>query len=349
MKIIMTKVILNYDLFYCQNECAHVKLNTLHRTGELSAKQEDVMLKAEKLVKRYGKVLAVSEISFEIHTGEVFGLLGPNGAGKSTTINIISGIIKKNSGDVFIEGKNMDKNLNECKSMLGIVPQELAIYNDLTAEQNVSFFGSLYGLSGKELQNQTKETLNYVGLYERRKDKAKTFSGGMKRRLNIACGLVHRPRLLILDEPTVGIDPQSRNYIMEYIMRLKSEGMTILYTTHYMEEAEQLCQRVAIMDMGQIVAQGTLQELRQLIDENWFITMRLKGDVPVEELRLIKGVENIDIRDYDYRFSCRLKENQLKEILDTLITHHVEIIDMSISEPDLEDVFLTLTGKRLRD
>ncbi|HHU02706.1 MAG TPA: ABC transporter ATP-binding protein [Christensenellaceae bacterium] len=307
------------------------------------------MLNAKGIVKRYDKKLAVSDISFQINDGEVYGLLGPNGAGKSTTINVISGLIKKDAGEIIIGGKNLDKNLLECKMMLGIVPQELAIYNDLSAEQNVSFFGSLYNLSGKKLEEQTKETLDYVGLYDRRKEKVKTFSGGMKRRLNIACGLVHRPKLLILDEPTVGIDPQSRNHIMESILRLNSEGMTILYTTHYMEEAEQLCNRIAIMDEGQIVAQGTLQELRQIIEEHWFIKMRLMGDVPMDELRLIDGIEQIDIKDFNYRFSCKQKKNQLRDLLDTLIHHHVEISDMSIDEADLEDIFLALTGKSLRD
>ncbi len=308
-----------------------------------------MMLKTSKLVKRYDNNLAVSSISFSVNQGEIFGLLGPNGAGKSTTINIITGLIRKDGGTVTIGGEDLDSNLTKCKYLLGVVPQDLAIYHDLTAEQNVRFFGSLYGLKGKELEANTIETLEFVGLMDKRKDKARTFSGGMKRRLNIACGLVHRPKLLILDEPTVGIDPQSRNHIMEAILKLNQEGMTILYTTHYMEEAEQLCNRIAVMDAGQIVAQGTLPQLRALVEEHWYITMSLKGDVPLEALRLIDGGEQIDIRDNAYRFSCKQKKNQLRDLLDTLIHHNVEITDMAINEPDLEDIFLTLTGKSLRD
>ncbi len=223
------------------------------------------MLEVKKLVKRYGSKLAVSDVSFKVEKGEIYGLLGPNGAGKSTTINVITGLIQKDSGQVTIGGLDLDKELTKAKYLLGIVPQELAIYNDLSALANVKFFGSLYGLSGRKLNERALEMLDFVGLLDKAKDKVKTCSGGMKRRLNIACGLVHRPKLLILDEPTVGIDPQSRNHIMEAILQLNREGTTILYTTHYMEEAEQLCSRIAIMDAGQIVAQGNLSELRGLI------------------------------------------------------------------------------------
>ena len=307
------------------------------------------MLQAKDLIKRYDKTLAVSSISFSVKKGEVFGLLGPNGAGKSTTINIITGLIRKDGGKVTIDGLDLDRELTQCKHKLGIVPQDLAIYNDLTAEQNVRFFGSLYGLRGKQLEESARETLKLVGLYDHRRQRAKTFSGGMKRRLNIACGLVHKPQLLILDEPTVGIDPQSRNHILESILELNRQGMTVLYTTHYMEEAQQLCQRIAIMDSGQIVAQGSLAQLKALVQEHWYITMSLQGTVPLEKLRLVSGVEQIDIRENSYRFTLKDKKNQLRDLLDLLIHDQVEITDMAISEPDLEDIFLTLTGKRLRD
>ncbi len=307
------------------------------------------MLEVKKLVKRYGSKLAVSDVSFKVEKGEIYGLLGPNGAGKSSTINIITGLIRKDSGQVLIGGLDLDRELTKAKYLLGIVPQDLAIYNDLNALQNVKFFGSLYGLSGSALQKQALETLAFVGLSDKAKDKVKTFSGGMKRRLNIACGLVHRPQLLILDEPTVGIDPQSRNHIMEAILQLNREGMTILYTTHYMEEAEQLCSRIAIMDAGQIVAQGNLQELRSLIEENWYIVVKVKGTPPMEELSHVAGVEKIDLNGNALRFTCRGKHAQLRDILEVLGQHHTEILDLSIDEPNLEDVFLTLTGKRLRD
>ncbi len=307
------------------------------------------MLNVSKLVKRYGDILAVSDISFSVSEGEIYGLLGPNGAGKSTIINIITGLIKKDKGTVTIGGMDLDKSLNQVKYMMGIVPQDLAIYNDLTAYQNVSFFGSLYGLKGAELRRKSMDTLALVGLEDKAKSKVKTFSGGMKRRLNIACGLVHRPKLLILDEPTVGIDPQSRNHIMESVLKLNKEGMTILYTTHYMEEAEQLCNRIAIMDTGQIVAQGNLAELRGLIEEHWFINLNVKGTPPLEALRKVAGVEQIDVSGNTLRFRCSSKNSQLRDILDVLAEHHTEILDMATQEPNLEDVFLTLTGKRLRD
>ena len=307
------------------------------------------MLEVKKLVKRYGSKLAVSDVSFRVEKGEIYGLLGPNGAGKSSTINIITGLIKKDSGQVTIGGLDLDRELTKAKYLLGIVPQDLAIYNDLTALQNVKFFGALYGLTGGTLQKQALETLEFVGLKDKARDKVKTFSGGMKRRLNIACGLVHRPQLLILDEPTVGIDPQSRNHIMEAILQLNREGMTILYTTHYMEEAEQLCSRIAIMDAGQIVAQGNLQELRSLIEENWYIAVKVKGTPPVDELSKVAGVEKIDLNGNALRFTCRGKHSQLRDILEVLSREHTEILDLSIDEPNLEDVFLTLTGKRLRD
>ena len=276
------------------------------------------MLEVKKLVKRYGSKLAVSDVSFRVEKGEIYGLLGPNGAGKSSTINIITGLIKKDSGQVTIGGLDLDRELTKAKYLLGIVPQDLAIYNDLTALQNVKFFGALYGLTGGTLQKQALETLEFVGLKDKARDKVKTFSGGMKRRLNIACGLVHRPQLLILDEPTVGIDPQSRNHIMEAILQLNREGMTILYTTHYMEEAEQLCSRIAIMDAGQIVAQGNLQELRSLIEENWYIAVKVKGTPPVDELSKVAGVEKIDLNGNALRFTCRGKHSQLRDILEVL-------------------------------
>ncbi|MGI6172439.1 MAG: ATP-binding cassette domain-containing protein [Christensenellales bacterium] len=307
------------------------------------------MLKVSKLVKRYGDNLAVSDISFSVTPGEIYGLLGPNGAGKSTTINIITGLIRKDGGTVTVGGMDLDKSLNQVKYLLGVVPQDLAIYNDLTAYQNVSFFGGLYGLKGAELKRQAMETLALVGLEDKAKSKVKTFSGGMKRRLNIACGLVHRPKMLILDEPTVGIDPQSRNHIMESILKLNKDGMTILYTTHYMEEAEQLCNRIAIMDMGQIVAQGNLAELRGLIEEHWFINLKVKETPPIEALRKVPGVEQIDVSGNALRFRCINKHTQLRDILNVLAEREIEIQDMATEEPNLEDVFLTLTGKRLRD
>ena len=308
------------------------------------------MLLVKDLVKRYGDKTAVDHIGFSVEDGEIFGLLGPNGAGKSTTINIITGLLKGDGGSIAVDGMDLNTRLNECKRLLGIVPQDLAIYHDLSALQNVMFFGSLYGLSGRALKERAEETLDFVGLADRARDKAKTFSGGMKRRLNIACGLVHRPKLLILDEPTVGIDPQSRNHILESIRRLNEEGMSILYTTHYMEEAQQLCSRIAIMDAGKIIAQGTLPELRGLIGNGRSMVLSADGDMPLEALRGIEGVGDIQMQGNGRcRISLPAQGNQIADIMALLTAKGLHVSDLSVSEADLEDVFLTLTGRSLRD
>lgn len=307
------------------------------------------MLEVKDLVKRYGSKTAVDHIGFSVGEGEVFGLLGPNGAGKSTTINIITGLLRKDSGSVFVGGMDTDSHLNECKKLLGVVPQDLAIYSDLTAMQNVAFFGSLYGLSGRALKARAEETLDFVGLKDRARDKAKTFSGGIKRRLNIACGLVHRPKLLILDEPTVGIDPQSRNHILESIRQLNAQGMAILYTTHYMEEAQQLCSRIAVMDAGKVIALGTLPELRGLMDDRRFMTLAVEGDMPLDALRRIEGIIDAQMQGGAYRIQMAGQGNQLADVLALITSKKLRVTDLSVSEPDLEDVFLTLTGRSLRD
>lgn len=308
------------------------------------------MLLVKDLVKRYGDKTAVDHIGFSVEDGEIFGLLGPNGAGKSTTINIITGLLKGDGGSIAVDGMDQNDHLNECKRLLGIVPQDLAIYHDLSALQNVMFFGSLYGLSGRALKERAEETLDFVGLADRARDKAKTFSGGMKRRLNIACGLVHRPKLLILDEPTVGIDPQSRNHILESIRRLNEEGMSILYTTHYMEEAQQLCSRIAIMDAGKIIAQGTLPELRGLIGNGRSMVLSADGDMPLEALRGIEGVGDVQMQGNGRcRISLPAQGNQIADIMALLTAKGLHVSDLSVSEADLEDVFLTLTGRSLRD
>lgn len=307
------------------------------------------VLEVNHLVKRYGKNLAVSDIDFSVNQGEVFGLLGPNGAGKSTTINILTGLIQKDEGRVSVIGKDLDKELTACKYDMGVVPQELAIYEDLTAGQNVSFFGSLYGLKGKQLSDKVDQTLAFVGLSDKKKHRVKTFSGGMKRRLNIACGLVTDPKILFLDEPTVGIDPQSRNHILESIKHLNKQGMTVIYTTHYMEEAEALCDRIAIMDVGQIVAQGTMDELRNLVVDHWFINLKTNPEIEESWLKAIPGVENIETKGEQWVISCKNKGTQLRDIIDLYLKHDQMVEELRVEEPDLEDIFLTLTGKTLRD
>jgi ABC-2 type transport system ATP-binding protein len=225
------------------------------------------ILKVEGLCKQYGDRLAVNDLSLEIKKGEVFGLLGPNGAGKSTTMNMICSLIKPTSGKIELFGMNLNKNLKKIKPMIGYIPQELAIHGNLKAWENVELFASLYGIKGKELKAAIEESLEFVGLTERKNSFAKTFSGGMKRRLNIACAIGHKPQLLIFDEPTVGIDPQSRNFILEKIKYANEHGTTVIYTSHYMEEVEAICSRVGIIDSGKIIALDTKKELAKMITD----------------------------------------------------------------------------------
>jgi len=219
------------------------------------------IIEVKNLQKSYKNNKALNGLNFDLYKGEILGILGPNGAGKSTTINILSTILKKDGGEILYFGKQIEKNEKEIKSKLGIVPQDLAIFEDVSAYKNITFFASLYGLKGKELEDMANYALKFAGLEERKNDKPKTYSGGMKRRLNIACSIAHKPEILILDEPTVGIDPQSRNHILEDLKRLKNEGTTIIYTTHYMEEIEQIADRVIIVDKGKKIEEGTIGEL----------------------------------------------------------------------------------------
>jgi ABC-2 type transport system ATP-binding protein len=225
----------------------------------------------QNLTKQYGKFEAVKGISFSIRKGEIFGLLGPNGAGKSTVINMMCGYLQPTEGEITICGLSIKRLGTQIKSLLGVVPQELALYIDRSPLENLRFFGEIYGLSASECKTRANEVLNFVGLYERRKAPVKTFSGGMQRRLNIAIALMHSPKFLLMDEPTVGVDPQSREYIFETIEQLREQGTTMLYTTHYMEEAERLCQRIAIMDEGRIIARGTLSQLLAMLDQERII------------------------------------------------------------------------------
>jgi ABC-2 type transport system ATP-binding protein len=230
------------------------------------ATSQAVAVEVRHLVKRFGKLEAVKGVTFQIQRGEIFGLLGPNGAGKSTTINMLCGYLRPDEGDAIIDGHAVTHELRVVKSLLGVVPQEIALYKDLSAEQNLNFFAALYAVPPRLRRERAAEVLQFVGLYERRMEPVGRFSGGMQRRLNMAIALMHRPAFLLLDEPTVGVDPQSREHIFGVIERLAAEGVTILYTTHYMEEAERLCQHIAIMDEGAIIAQGTLEELLAMRD-----------------------------------------------------------------------------------
>lgn len=226
-----------------------------------------VIIEVNNLVKTFGKFEAVKGVSFTIGKGEIFGLLGPNGAGKSTTINMMCGYLEPTSGDVVIEGHSITREPMKAKRLLGVVPQEIALYKDLNSLENLEFFGEIYGLSAKERKERSAEVLQFVDLYDRRKEPVKNFSGGMQRRLNMAIALIHQPHILLMDEPTVGVDPQSRENIFDTIEKLRDQGTTILYTTHYMEEAERLCNHIAIMDEGHIIAMGTLEQLLALRDK----------------------------------------------------------------------------------
>ncbi len=296
------------------------------------------MITVRNLVKRYGNITAVSDISFELRKGETFGLLGPNGAGKTTTINMMVGLLKPDSGTVTLNG-SADPTQPEVRRQLGSAPQSLALYEELTAEENLKFFGKIYGLSGNKLGDRVNWALEFAGLVERRKSRVSTYSGGMKRRLNLACALVHDPPVLLLDEPTVGVDPQSRNAIFDSIEKLIQEGRTIVYTTHYMEEAQRLCDRVAIMDHGKILAIDAVDKLIETHGGVSVIEAELSAP-PKESMNwpgVIKGT------------NFRLETNQPLEAVAKLAASGCEFVKLNIHKADLETVFLNLTGRSLRD
>jgi len=309
------------------------------------------VVRLEKIVKRYADVLAVDKIDLNIEAGEIYGLLGPNGAGKSTLINIICDSISKDSGSVYLFDQLLDKKSMHLKNDIGVVPQNIAIYDDLTAEENVHFFASLYGLKKKELKDRTAQALDFVGLTDHRKKKPKTFSGGMKRRLNIACAIAHRPKLIIMDEPTVGIDPQSKNHILNAVKKLNDQGSTVIYTTHLMEEAEFLCSRIGIVDHGRVIAEGTKEELQSIVTDKKQI--RITSDISSEIMPLaleeIKGVLNVTRQDQYIDIECTKESDNITEIVLKLSEENIKIKDIQLKGVSLEMAFLSLTGRRLRD
>jgi ABC-2 type transport system ATP-binding protein len=303
------------------------------------------------LVKRFGDLTAVDGVSFSISEGETFGLLGPNGAGKTTAISMICGLLKPDQGSVTVAGEPITTNSTRGRSAIGLVPQDLAIYPDLTGEENLRFFGHLYGMTGEPLAQRVGEVLELVGLAERRDDHSKEYSGGMKRRLNIGIGLLHKPKLLVLDEPTVGVDPQSRNAILESVENLSTEGMAVLYTTHYMEEAERLCDRVAIIDEGEVQAEGTRRELVSLVGEKDRVAISGTGNLAeaAEALRQIPGVTDASSSDQRIDVLATDASAILPQILASVTSSGGSITGVEVEEPNLEAVFLHLTGKALRD
>ena len=307
------------------------------------------ILQIENLHKKYSDFEAIRGIDISIEKGEIYGLLGPNGAGKSTLIKTISGLEKATSGKIIFEEK--EANINKYKKNIGLLPQDIAIYNDFTARENVYFFCSLYGYRGKELKERVNKALEFVGLLEFENKKCGQFSGGMKRRLNMACAIAHSPKLIIMDEPTVGIDPQSRNHILESVKKLNAEGATIIYTSHYMEEVEELCNNISIMDNGKIIARGTKDYLKSSVVNENICTINLKREIYniKSHLSKIEGVKSIEISDN--KIKCWYSKDAfiLQKIIN-IISNNSGIIESIESEiPTLESIFLKLTGKQLRD
>jgi ABC-2 type transport system ATP-binding protein len=309
------------------------------------------ILEAVGLVKHFDDLIAVDGVDIGISKGETYGLLGPNGAGKTTTISMISGLLEPDGGSVSINGHRITTSSTEGKGAIGLVPQDLAIYPDLTGSENLTFFGRLYGMGGQTLGSRVDEVLEVIGLTDRRNDLTGEYSGGMKRRLNIGSGLLHKPQLLILDEPTVGVDPQSRNAILESVENLSMEGMAVLYTTHYMEEAERLCDRVAIIDEGTIKAEGTRRDLVSMVGEKDRISISATGNVgaAAESLSSLEGVVGAATSDHGLDILAVDASSILPAILATVTASGASITGVQVVEPNLEAVFLHLTGKALRD
>jgi ABC-2 type transport system ATP-binding protein len=314
------------------------------------------VLTVENLVKQYGELVAVEDVSFEASAGAVFGLLGPNGAGKSTAINCISGLLQPTSGRVTVAGFDVLKEPRKAKQSLGIVPQELALYEDLSAVENLRYWGRAYGLRGNELEARVAEVLTTIGLGDRAKDLPKTFSGGMKRRLNFGCGIVHQPPVMLLDEPTVGVDPQSRERLFELVEAERSKGTCIVYTTHYMAEAERLCDSVAIIDHGKLIAQGSVAELRAQLGAR--DVLQLHGRFPAgpskEAVSALAKQSGLDIEviaqeENSLTLTLSSASQHLPAVFQALSNAGGSVSETSLRSPNLETLFLLLTGKELRE
>ncbi|MFD2617026.1 ABC transporter ATP-binding protein [Terrilactibacillus laevilacticus] len=308
-----------------------------------------MIIDVSNLVKRYNDFLAIDHMSLQIKDGEIFGLLGPNGAGKTTLTKTLLGLCKYDSGSIKLFGSELIESEKKIKERIGLVPQDIAIYDELTAIENVQLFGKLYGLSGSQLKAGVKEALEFTGLYKLKDKSPSQFSGGMKRRLNIACAIVHKPDLLIMDEPTVGIDPQSRNYILESVNKLNKQGCTIIYISHYMEEVAAICSQIAIVDKGRIIAQGTKEELAKLIegDQVLLITVQSVDFSTIEKLEKVPMVKDITLNHNQIRIIS--SDSVINQVMNLLISNDVQINKIVTNSPSLEDVFLTLTGRALRE
>jgi ABC-2 type transport system ATP-binding protein len=311
------------------------------------------ILEVKDLVKKYGENTAVNTISFSINEGEIFSLLGPNGAGKTTTISVLSTLLPPTSGEATVCGYSVTKQAMDVRKSIGVVPQDLALYEELTAAENLLFWGQMYGLSGKLLSKRIDEVLDLIGLKDKAKVHVRTFSGGMKRRVNIGVGLLHHPRLLFMDEPTVGIDPQSRRAILDSVKDLNKQGMTVLYTTHYMEEAQELSDRIGIIDHGDLIALGTQAELTRQVGETDTLILHIsETDDPetlAKSLRTLKGVTKVDVIDHTISLIVPEVEKVLSPVVAKANEVGIRISSVEIQEPNLEAVFLHLTGRALRD
>ncbi|MCL2222973.1 MAG: ABC transporter ATP-binding protein [Oscillospiraceae bacterium] len=304
----------------------------------------------KSLVKRYGEQTVVDQIDLDVIEGEVLGLLGPNGAGKSTTINMLCGLINADAGDVKLFGQNQSITNLEVRRGLGLVTQDITLFNELTVYENLRYVGGLYGLRGEALKNRVEEVLAFIELKDHSKKKPKQLSGGMKRRLNIGCALLHKPKLLIMDEPTVGVDPQSRNRILESVKALAEQGTTVIYTSHYMEEVEAVCDRIVIMDSGRIIAEGTVEELIKRTSHECVVNLTAMSPSPemTKQLEAVSGVKHVILTGNKYTIVSGVDSGNINRITE-IATQHGGIAGISEEKGNLEDVFLTLTGKSLRE
>jgi ABC-2 type transport system ATP-binding protein len=308
-------------------------------------------IEVKDLHKSFGDLQAIRGASFQAHNGEVLSLLGPNGAGKTTAISILCGLLEPNSGDALVMGHSIRSEAEAAKACLGYVPQDIALYPDLSARENLTFWGKMYGLRGAALKQRVAEVLEIIGLADRQKDRVGKYSGGMKRRVNIGAALLHKPQVIIMDEPTVGIDPQSRRHILDAVKELNRQGMTVLYTTHYMEEADELSDHIAIMDQGQVIAYGTHDELIKLVGEQTRIDLKIN----VEPEKVLPGWQAVEgvfaVSTLDSLITVLVDDSNrvLPHLFETASQAGARILNIDIQEPDLEAVFLHLTGRALRD
>jgi ABC-2 type transport system ATP-binding protein len=309
------------------------------------------MISVQHLRKAYGDVVAVDDVTFEAAPGAIFGLLGPNGAGKSTSIGCISGLLTPSGGSVRVLGHDVVTDGPAARTGLGVVPQELALYEELSAVENLRFWGEAYGLRGADLKRRVTEVLELVGLLDRAKEPVKRFSGGMKRRLNFGCAVTHQPKVLLLDEPTVGVDPQSRVKLLDLVREQARSGTCVLYTTHYMEEAQELCDRIGIIDQGKLIALGTLEELRRMMGERDLL--RLSGTFTPDEARLavtgVDGAEVVSADETTLMLSMNEASRRLPAVFAALANHGVEVRETTLTQPSLETLFIKLTGRELRE